>query len=79
VVQGCWTSPVDPMRYPLTSDRDVYNSRAIIDACRSWERRATFPLVAATSREYKEEIMAKWESLFKQSSHVWRGGEDKSI
>ena len=70
VVQGCWTSPVDPMRYPLTSDRDVYNSRAIIDACRPWERRATFPMVAATSREYKEEIMAKWESLFKQSSRV---------
>ncbi len=37
-----------------------YNSKAIIDACRPWLRRDTFPIVARSSKELDATIRAKW-------------------
>jgi hypothetical protein len=42
------------------SHDDPRNARIVIDACRPWNRRDTFPIVARSSRELDEKIRAKW-------------------
>jgi hypothetical protein len=39
---------------------DPRNARVVIDACRPWSRRDSFPRVARASRELEERIRAKW-------------------
>jgi 4-hydroxy-3-polyprenylbenzoate decarboxylase len=53
-----WGSKLDPM---LPEGAPAYNSRAIIDACRPFERRGDFPRVAESSPEYLRGVRAKWE------------------
>jgi 4-hydroxy-3-polyprenylbenzoate decarboxylase len=53
-----WGSKLDPM---LPEGAPAYNSRAIIDACRPFERRADFPRVAESSPEYLRGVREKWE------------------
>jgi len=36
------------------------NARIVIDACRPWNRRDTFPIVARSSKELDDRIRAKW-------------------
>ena len=50
-------SRLDPM---LPDGATPHNTRAIIDACRPWERRDTFPEVVGSTPEYLAEIQAKW-------------------
>jgi UbiD family decarboxylase len=57
VLRGCWSTALDPMAY---SHDDPRNARIVIDACRPWNRRDTFPIVARSSRELDEKIRAKW-------------------
>ncbi len=52
-----WGSRLDPMLVPGSPP---YNSRAIIDACRPYERRDTFPEVVGSDPAYLREIRAKW-------------------
>ena len=50
-----------------SSDLDhtaLYNSRALIDACRPFERITTFPRVAETSPQMVRQTVAKWKDLF---------------
>lgn len=61
VIHGGWSSHLDPMCYDGDSDRR--NSRVIIDACRPWSRRDTFPTVARSSRALDDRIRAKWASV----------------
>jgi 4-hydroxy-3-polyprenylbenzoate decarboxylase len=56
-LRGCWSTVLDPMAY---STEDPRNARIVIDACKPWSRRATFPIVARSSRELDAEIRAKW-------------------
>jgi 4-hydroxy-3-polyprenylbenzoate decarboxylase len=42
------------------STEDPRNARVVIDACKPWSRRATFPIVARSSKELDAEIRAKW-------------------
>ena len=50
-------SKLDPM---LPEGAPLFNSRAIIDACRPWERLSTFPKVAESDPAYLAEIRARW-------------------
>ncbi len=53
----CWSNPLDPII--LRSERG-FNSRAIVDACRPYERMKDFPKVSGASRELKEQILKKY-------------------
>ena len=61
VVGGTWGSKLDPM---LVEGAPPYNSRAVIDATRPYERRATFPKVSTGDPAYLRAVMAKWADVF---------------
>jgi 4-hydroxy-3-polyprenylbenzoate decarboxylase len=54
-------SKLDPM---LPPGAPPFNSRAVIDACRPWERLASFPRVAESDPAYLAGIRARWGDLF---------------
>ncbi|HEV8281257.1 MAG TPA: hypothetical protein VGQ02_05330, partial [Candidatus Limnocylindrales bacterium] len=56
-LRGCWSTALDPMAY---GPEDPRNARVVIDACKPWARRDSFPIVARSSREVDESIRAKW-------------------
>jgi UbiD family decarboxylase len=60
ILRRCWGSKLDPM---LPTDAPPYNSRAIIDACRPYERLATFPRVAQSSPEYLRTVHDRWRHV----------------
>lgn len=64
IIDRCWTSPIDPMHYPVEEMVNVFNSRMIIDACIPWERINNFPKVAESSEDLKKKIVLKWKELF---------------
>ncbi|HEY7246073.1 MAG TPA: UbiD family decarboxylase [Xanthobacteraceae bacterium] len=57
ILRGCWSTVLDPIAY---ASNDPRNARIVIDACRPWSRRDTFPVVARSSKELDAEIRAKW-------------------
>ena len=57
ILDRCWSSKLDPL---VTPGEIPFNSRAIIDACRPWEKLAQFPKVTERTPEYKAEIIKKW-------------------
>jgi UbiD family decarboxylase len=57
VLRGCWSSALDPMAY---APDDPRNARVVIDACRPWSRRETFPREARASKELEARIRAKF-------------------
>jgi UbiD family decarboxylase len=61
IMRKGWSGPIDPM---LRDRRVLYNSRALIDACRPFEWRDEFPKVAEADPAYLREIKAKWASIF---------------
>ena len=61
VIRRGWSSPLDPMSYPPEDRR--FNARVLIDACRPWERRSSFPHVAQNSPELRTRIAKKWKGL----------------
>ncbi len=56
-IDRCWSSNLDPL---VTPGEVTFNSRAIIDACRPWEKLKKFPKVTERTPEYKAEIIRKW-------------------
>jgi UbiD family decarboxylase len=58
IVDGGWSSALDPMCYD--GDTDRRNSRVVINACKPFRRRHTFPIVARSSKALDERIRAKW-------------------
>lgn len=57
VVGGTWGSKLDPL---LVDGAPPYNSRAVLDATRPYERRATFPKVSTGDPAYLRSVMAQW-------------------
>jgi 4-hydroxy-3-polyprenylbenzoate decarboxylase len=57
ILRGCWSTVLDPMAY---GSDDPRNARVVIDACKPWSRRDTFPIVARSSKELDAKIRAKW-------------------
>ncbi|OLF05970.1 ubiquinone biosynthesis protein UbiD [Actinophytocola xinjiangensis] len=60
ILRKTWGSRVDPLADP---GAPRYNTRAVIDACRPFERLADFPVVAEASRELCDRVVAKWPDL----------------
>jgi len=61
ILRRCWSGPLDPI---IPAERKGFSSRAIIDACRPFERLQTFPKVAQVSPGLRTEMMKKWSHLF---------------
>ena len=50
---------------PPVADGDVpYNARALLDACRPFERLATFPPVAQARPRLVRDTVRRWRALF---------------
>jgi 4-hydroxy-3-polyprenylbenzoate decarboxylase len=60
VLRGCWSTVLDPMVY---SETDPRNARVVIDACKPFARRDTFPLVVRNSKELDERIFKKFKDV----------------
>jgi 3-polyprenyl-4-hydroxybenzoate decarboxylase len=58
IVEGGWSSALDPMCYDGDSDRR--NGRIIVNACKPFTRKDTFPIVARSSKELDKRIREKW-------------------
>ncbi len=56
--------PELPERLALANPAAPYNTRALIDACRPYEKIDTFPRVAQSSPAQVRETIAKWKDLF---------------
>ena len=61
IMRKSWGSKVDPL---LDDPTVPYMSRALIDACRPYEKLATFPKVAQSSPAQIRATVAKWKELF---------------
>ena len=67
ILRQCWSNPLDPMIAPADKEKkQLWNSRAIINACRPWERVAAgnFPPVAEAAPELLAATRKKWSWLF---------------
>jgi len=60
ILHRSWGSKLDPM---LPPGAPLFNSRAIIDATRPWERLATFPKVAESDPGFLREIHDRWKHV----------------
>jgi 4-hydroxy-3-polyprenylbenzoate decarboxylase len=63
VLRGCWSTTLDPTSYPESERR--LNSRCVIDACKPWARRETFPKVARSSKALDERVRAKFAKVLR--------------
>jgi 4-hydroxy-3-polyprenylbenzoate decarboxylase len=61
IMRKSWGSKVDPMLLDVSAP---YNSRALLDACRPFERLATFPRVAEVSPQLVRQTVEKWHDVF---------------
>ena len=62
IIGKAWSGPLDP----VLPKGVVENSRAVIDACRPWSRKDSFPPVAEASKEVMAETYKKWRFLLDQ-------------
>jgi len=60
VMKNTWGSRVDPL---AVGGPPYYNSRAVIDACRPFERLADFPKVVTASHELLTKVGDRWPEL----------------
>jgi len=62
ILERLFGTKIDPIN--VTIDQDVpYLSRAVIDACRTYEHRHAFPPVAEARPELQQQIREKWKDL----------------
>jgi UbiD family decarboxylase len=60
VMKRTWGSKLDPL---VEEGSPTYNSRAIIDACRPFERLDTFPRVARSDPEFLDSVARRWRDV----------------
>ena len=70
IVKRMWSTSLDPMAYAGDEGPRYYNNRMIIDACRPFERLATFPPVARATQEHAAELRSRWPDLFTADGKV---------
>jgi 3-polyprenyl-4-hydroxybenzoate decarboxylase len=63
ILRGCWSTTLDPTSYPEEERR--LNSRVVIDACKPWVKRNTFPKVARSSRQLDDRMRAKFAKVLR--------------
>jgi len=61
IVRNMWSSPLDPVIPPGATA--MHSNRAIIDACRPYERLKDFPKVARASPEMLARVSAKFSDI----------------
>jgi 4-hydroxy-3-polyprenylbenzoate decarboxylase len=71
VLKRCWSTPLDPMAYAGTGPA-YFNNRMIIDACRPYDRLATFPAVARASAAEAATLRQRWPELFSADGKAQR-------
>jgi 4-hydroxy-3-polyprenylbenzoate decarboxylase len=57
-----WSGPLDPILDKTSST----NSRAVIDACRPFERLADFPMVARASADLRQKVAEKFAAVLQR-------------
>ena len=60
ILTHCLTGPLDPAIKPDENGRKVFNTRAIIDACRPWDWRDKFPVAVETPKELVEDVRRRF-------------------
>jgi 4-hydroxy-3-polyprenylbenzoate decarboxylase len=70
VIKRMWSTSLDPMAYAGDEGPRYYNNRMIIDACRPYDRLATFPPVVRQSQAEADELRARWPELFTPDGKV---------
>ncbi|HME42146.1 MAG TPA: UbiD family decarboxylase [Syntrophorhabdales bacterium] len=66
IIHRAWSTPLDPRISPEDKAKGaLWNSRAIIDACRPFEWRDKFPMVNMPSPEVRKKTVEKWGHLIK--------------
>jgi len=66
MLPGFLTSKLDPMIPPeRRSAGDFTTTKVIIDACRPYHWKSTFPPTNVAGKELREQTLAKWADLFK--------------
>ncbi|MEU4671796.1 UbiD family decarboxylase [Amycolatopsis sp. NPDC023774] len=63
IMKQTWGSKLDPL---YVDGSPAYNSRAIIDACRPFERLASFPKVASSDPAFLSSLATKWSDVLDQ-------------
>ena len=64
LVDGCWSTPLDPRMPPDKRDsKDHTNSRAIFYAVRPFTWKEKFPQVSRTPRELRRQIVEKYRDV----------------
>lgn len=61
ILRRCWSSSLDPI---IPKGRKGFNSRAIIDACRPYERMKDFPPSVKVPDDLARSVRAKWGKVF---------------
>jgi 4-hydroxy-3-polyprenylbenzoate decarboxylase len=61
IIRRCWSTSLDPMSYPR--EKPMFNNRVVIDACRPFERRDSFPLVVEAGPALKKAVIDKWRKV----------------
>jgi UbiD family decarboxylase len=67
ILRQCWSNPLDPMISSTAKEQKrLWNSRAIINACRPWDRlqQKDFPPVAEATPALLQATRKKWAWLF---------------
>ena len=59
-LRGCWSTALDPMAYAADDPR---NARVVIDACKPFNRRGSFPLVVRASKEVEDLVRKKFSDV----------------
>jgi UbiD family decarboxylase len=63
IIRRAYTQRLDPLLPQGLPREQYFNSRAVIDACIPFERRANFPQVASISPELADKTKAKWGTV----------------
>ncbi|MBI3013930.1 MAG: UbiD family decarboxylase, partial [Candidatus Tectomicrobia bacterium] len=57
ILRRCWSGPLDPI---IRKEQKGFNSRAIIEACRPFEWKESFPEVSGLSPELRRKVKEDW-------------------
>ena len=57
ILHRCFSSALDPA---ISADQNRHHSRAMIDACKPWERLHEFPREITTNHALVDQVKAKW-------------------
>jgi 3-polyprenyl-4-hydroxybenzoate decarboxylase len=60
ILRGCWSTALDPMSY---APDDPRNARVVIDACKPFTRRDSFPMEVRNSEALDERIIEKFKDV----------------